>query len=239
MAARACIFLLILFLSTRVSLEYASELIVWNVGQGQWATIIDEEGCWHFDIGGEFAPWEEIMSVCRARRNFVSLSHWDWDHVGFVGRARFYLPNICLLLAPQGEGSARKKRQLNGMEECSSEIPFSFWNGALGKNANASSRVVSWRGALLPGDSSRDQEKIWVEQLAGVRTARILVLGHHGSATSTGQDLLKKIEKVKFAVASARFKRYGHPHPRVRTDLLKKGIPLLRTEDWGTIRIPL
>lgn len=239
MAARLCIFALVFLVGSSLSREFFTVLIVWNVGQGQWATVSDERGCWHFDVGGEYAPWSEIMEECRGRRNFVSLSHWDWDHVGLVGRARFYLPEICMLLRPQGIGSERKERQLAGMEDCAFARPYVFWDGALGKNANASSRVVSWRGVLLPGDSSRDQEKFWAEQLAGVSAARILVLGHHGSATSTGLDLLRKISRVRFAVASARFKRYGHPHPRVRADLVKRGIPLLRTEDWGTIRIRL
>ncbi len=239
MASRACVFLLIFLLGTSLSREYFSELIVWNVGQGQWATVVTEEGCWHFDVGGEFAPWTAIMAECRARRNFVSLSHWDWDHVNFVGRARNYLPNICLLLGPQGRSSERKEKLLAGMNDCALRRPFYYWNGAVGKNANASSRVVSWRRILFPGDSSRDQERTWVERLPDVAAARILVLGHHGSATSTGLDLLRKAQRLRFAIASARFKRYGHPHARVRADLWKRGIPLLRTEDWGTIRVRL
>lgn len=239
MASRACVFLLIFLLGTRLSRDSFPELIVWNVGQGQWATVVTEEGCWHFDLGGEFAPWKAIMSECRSRPNFVSLSHWDWDHVSFVGRARNFLPNICVMLAPQGRSSARKENLLRGIAECAAKKPYRYWNGATGKNANASSRVVSWRGILLPGDSSRDQERIWTDRLPGVAAARILVLGHHGSATATGLDLLRTATHLRFAIASARFKRYGHPHARVRADLLKRGIPLLLTEDWGTIRIRL
>jgi competence protein ComEC len=239
MAARAGLCLLIFFFATRMAEDFAPELIVWNVGQGQWVTLADSAGCWHFDVGGEFAPWAAVMRECRARKNFVFFSHWDWDHVGLIGRARMYLPNICLLRAPQGRGSPRKERQLAGMEKCGEAVPFVFWNGQLGKTANASSRVAVWRGVLIPGDSSRDQEKFWSRELAGVGAARILVLGHHGSATSTGADLLKKAAHIRMAIASARFRRYGHPHPRVIRDLKEKLVPVLRTEDWGTIRIPL
>lgn len=237
MPAVAGLFLSIIFLCTRISPEYPSWLIVWNVGQGQWATITDDAGCWHFDMGGEKAPWPAIMRECRSRRNFVTMSHWDMDHVGFAGKARFYLPDICLMHAPQGPASFRKMKLIEGMDNCQKTDPFLIWNGTLSGNSNASSRVVFWRRVLLPGDSTRDQEKIWSQVLPATE-ASVIVLGHHGSATSTGKDLLARIN-ARVAIASARFRRYGHPHPRVVRDLWEKGIPLLRTEDWGTIRIPL
>jgi competence protein ComEC len=100
-------------------------LIVWNVGQGQFVTMTDESGCWHFDIGGEFAPWKSVMSECRGRRNFVSLSHWDWDHVGMVAAAARFLPNMCLLFPPPGENgkSPRKLRQLQNIHACPRPAP--------------------------------------------------------------------------------------------------------------------
>jgi len=238
-AAQACLFLLILLLTPKLSMKDRPSLAIWNVGQGQWVTVRDHLGCWHFDMGGEFAPWREIMALCRSERNHVILSHWDWDHVGFVGRARIYLPNICLMLGPQGRASPRKEKLLAGLEPCAAHPAFAVWSGALQKTANASSHVVLWRGILLPGDSSRDQEKYWAHQFPGVPSARLLVLGHHGSATSTGQELLKQMQNLKLAISSARFRRYGHPHIRVRQDLRKRGVPLLRTEDWGSIRMEL
>lgn len=29
-------------------------LVIWNIGQGQWVTAINETICFHFDMGGEF-----------------------------------------------------------------------------------------------------------------------------------------------------------------------------------------
>lgn len=241
MAARACVFLLALLWARSLSVEIPRQLVVWNVGQGQWVTLRDERGCWHFDLGGEFAPWASAMELCRAERNFVFISHWDWDHVGLLGRARFYLPNICLSLAPPGETPSLKKGKLvEGMNSCSREgLEISSWSGTLLKNANASSRVIRWRSVLLPGDSPRDQEKFWVRELDGLQSVRLLVLGHHGSATSTGKDLLRALSGLQVAVASARYRRYGHPHPRVLADLRLRRIPVLRTEDWGSLRFEL
>ena len=67
MAALVGVFLLVFLIGSQGARESRPELIVWNVGQGQWATVIDETACWHLDMGGEFAPWQEIMGACRKR----------------------------------------------------------------------------------------------------------------------------------------------------------------------------
>ena len=41
--------------------EQVKKLILWDVGQGQWATLISSDYCHHFDMGGEKAPWEKTI----------------------------------------------------------------------------------------------------------------------------------------------------------------------------------
>ena len=107
MAARSSLFILALMWSVPLSSEFlAQALVVWNVGQGQWVTVIEERTCWHFDTGGEKAPRPQIVRACRARHNVVSYSHWDWDHLSFAPRLSTWLPDICLLFPPYGYGSA-------------------------------------------------------------------------------------------------------------------------------------
>jgi competence protein ComEC len=237
-AARFGLFLSILLAAHSLAREFPVSLTVWNVGQGQWVTLADERGCWHFDMGGEFAPWAAIMRECRARRNFVWLSHWDSDHVSFTGSARRILPDICFLGRPSGEASFKKLSRLRGARDCGFRVEFAHWDGADKGTANERSRVALADGVLIPGDSTRRQEKTWVHALKEISSAKILVLGHHGSRTSTSKDLLKVL-RLNMAIASARFRRYGHPHAEVRAQLLKARVPLLKTEDWGTIRIEL
>lgn len=85
--------------------------------------------------------------------------------------------------------------------------------------------------ALFPGDSPRAQEKRWFPQ-APLDT-RILVLGHHGSRTATSHQLVARLRHLKMAIASARFKKYGHPHIETKARLKQAHVPLLKTEDWG------
>jgi competence protein ComEC len=239
MAARFGVFCLAFLLGSLLTRESPAELIVWNVGQGQWATIVDDEACWHIDMGGEFAPWRQIRQLCRQRQNRISLSHWDMDHIVFVGGARAQLPDLCLINAPWGPATEAKERLLLNLPRCQIPSPYAQWSNPEGKTANAKSWVVLWRGVLAPGDSPREQEKIWVHRLQGLDSTRYLILGHHGSRTSTSMDLLAHLPHVELAISSARYRRYRHPHPEVVRELRQARIPLLRTEEWGTIHLRL
>lgn len=235
MAARFGLFALILLLGTRLEPEVRSELIVWNIGQGQWVTVVDATACWHFDMGGEHAPWKAIIKLCHDRPNRISLSHWDWDHISFTIRAHGQLPNVCLLLPPVGSSTSKKEHAVLAIKPCQIRPPFEHWVDENGETANDKSRVVWWKGILIPGDSTIKEEKHWIHQLPHLRETRILVLGHHGSQTSTSRLLLDQLPLLNSAIASARQKKYGHPHLRVQRDLRLYRAPLLRTEEWGTL----
>jgi competence protein ComEC len=237
MASRVGVFLVTLHLTMPLALEDPDRWTVWNVGQGQWVTLRTQTRCYHFDTGGEFAPWDEIIAECRDKQNILSYSHWDWDHISFAGRLQQALPRHCLLLPPEGNRSRKKAALFLHLDECHEPKPFAYWTPRSGPSANALSRIFFWSGVLIPGDSPIAQEKIWIEKLKNLEKTRWLVIGHHGSRTSTGPDLLKRLTHVRAAIASARRSRYGHPHPEVRRHLEERKIPLLTTEDWGHIHI--
>lgn len=240
MAARGCLFLMVLLSAIRIERDSRPLLIAWNVGQGQWVSLVDGRFCWHFDTGGENAPWTGLIHHCRDKQNILTYSHWDWDHVSFASQARHRLPDLCVLLPPEGPTSERKKRLISAIPRCRMTTPpYESWINASARTANAKSRVVWWRGILIPGDSPAAEEKRWVQAFPHLADSRLLVLGHHGSQSSTSRRLLIHAAKIRMAIASARRQRYGHPHPRVERDLRDFRIPLLTTESWGTIAIEL
>lgn len=235
MASRLLVFLIVVLFARPVVDTRARRWIVWNVGQGQWVTRAEGHACWHFDAGGEFAPWRAIQAECRGKLNLFTFSHWDWDHVSFAARATRALPGACVLLAPVGIATARKTALMARLPPCGRRAPFASWRDAGARTANAQSRVVWWDGVLVPGDSTLAEEKFWVRDFRRLRETRVLVLGHHGSRTSTSRLLLDGIPFLKAAVASARKRKYGHPHAAVQNELAARRVPLLRTEDWGTL----
>ena len=96
------------------------------------------------------------------------------------------------------------------------------------KTSNNWSRVFFNTKLIIAGDGSKKTDKKWLPFLIG--QPEYLVLGHHGSKTSTSKQLLKSLKKGGTAISSARKKRYGHPHPYVQKLLKKNGINLLLTE---------
>lgn len=224
------------------------ELVVWNVGQGLWVTLVTEEKCLHFDMGGETADWGTLLHLCgRHHENHAYFSHWDWDHIGMALPASRRLPKFCVAADPAGQAtSSRKKAIFATLPHCAGAVPiFQEENptkhAKRKQNSNAASRVYLLDNrAILPGDSPQASEKHWSARLPQAARARWLILGHHGSRTSTGQTLLNRLAPyLKQAIASARRRRYGHPHPQVVRRLKENGVSAMTTEDWGHVRLEL
>jgi competence protein ComEC len=215
-------------------------MVVWNVGQGQWATLKDSEGCHHFDMGGERDPSKAVAKLCGLAENYIYLSHWDLDHISFVEKSARILQKRCLVLGPLGRSSTRKTKWITGVPRCSQSPKTSVHELTSlktleGYSSNDLSHVLLAADRfLLPGDSTRAQEVNW-SQSPFTAKAQWLLLGHHGSRTSTSEVLLKRLPHLKVAISSARFRRYGHPHIEVVGLLHYYHIPLLRTEDWGNL----
>lgn len=226
---------------------HADELVVWNVGQGSWATVTSASTCHHFDLGGEIVPWKKIEALCRSRQNKASISHWDLDHIAFIAQAAKRLPQFCLQHRPLGDAPNRLREAVfNRIPDCDSksnetaegETHSIFSKASSMKSSNGKSQVFISRGILFPGDSGAHEERIWMSDR---RLAQISVLlaGHHGSKTATSKGLLTKLKNLKLVIASAREKKFGHPNTATRKRIAQQRIPLLSTNDWGTISIAI
>lgn len=230
------VLLLILANPNRLShLSFFEGWIVWNVGQGQWATHIQGETCSHFDMGGEFSPIKRVLQLCVFRRNRIYLSHDDQDHIRFVRSFLNHNSEACLAQKIYFREHTKSGRSLKAMKLCPEndpEVHLLFKPVHRNKQNNRNSLVFWSDHILLPGDSTRTEEKIWAMHPKITRT-KVWLLGHHGSATSTSKLLLARLPKSAMAVASSRRAKYNHPHPRVIESLKQKKMPLLLTEDWG------
>lgn len=214
---------------------HANELIIWNVGQGSWATLTSPDLCEHFDIGGEFAPLAKIARICAGKRNEVQYSHWDWDHIGLTPKALRKIPNLCMQTKPGGETKSKTKLDLiASLPDCDTQSSAREIYDQEHGSANEESRVYLENRIVFPGDSPANQESRWRFKAAN---ARILIAGHHGSKTSTSSKLLDTLRGLKFIVVSARKQKYGHPHPSMLARARAHQLPVLTTEDWGSLHI--
>jgi competence protein ComEC len=91
---------------------------------------------------------------------------------------------------------------------------------------------------LLSGDSEGTERQWWLKHDPElVRNCTILKLPHHGSRNGTDARWLQTV-RPELAVASlGKNNEYGHPHSETVSLLARSGIPLLRTDQLGTITI--
>lgn len=89
---------------------------------------------------------------------------------------------------------------------------------------------------LFTGDAPKEVEDQIVSKYTEVlKNIDILKVGHHGSKTSTGENLIN-IAKPKYALISAgKNNRYGHPHEEVMKNLQKFDSKILITSIQGEI----
>ena len=248
MNKNVCLFLLIFLLPLQhTGVHHPARLIVWSVGQGQMVTYSDSHFCIHFDMGGEVFPLRKLIKECGKKDNKVFFSHWDWDHINFTRKAWQRLPSFCRLNTPGGKGNKKKRAFLLPVPECEAHPVGVFKEISFPAHLNKSRRVtisnkysrvvVVKKQILIPGDSPGSSESLWQNKI--VDPVRILVVSHHGSQFSTTPQLLNRLPYLKLAIASARKKRHGHPHVKVKRRLIHKGVPLLSTENYNNIIIPV
>ncbi len=96
-------------------------------------------------------------------------------------------------------------------------------------------RVISGSASvLLPGDISERAEKLLLTTGQTV-DSDVLVLGHHGSRTSTATGFLLAVSPHAAVVSVGAENRYGHPHPSILARLAHFGIALRSTALEGDI----
>ena len=91
---------------------------------------------------------------------------------------------------------------------------------------------------LLTGDSEETERQWWLKHDPELmRNCTILKLAHHGSRNGTDARWLQTV-RPELAVASlGKNNEYGHPHSETISLLRRAGLPLLRTDQLGTITI--
>ena len=231
--------ILFLKLSIAISPTLIHHWMIWNVGQGQWVTLVENSTCSHFDFGGEVFSLKDnrqrFLVNCKNKTNQLYLSHADFDHYSFYN---FIIKNsisACWQIRP-AEALKKINTEIPICPNLQQTIKIIHSDSQIQKR-NDSSTVLHFENLLIPGDSPSQKEKLWVNNIPIKNNIHILILGHHGSQTSSSEILLSRLPQLKMAIASSRFKKYGHPHKKVVDRLKKHHLNVIRTEDWGTIMI--
>jgi competence protein ComEC len=229
-------------------------------GAGGSALMVDTGGAGFdgigFDIGGRvLAPalW------ARGIRNLgvLAITHADPDHIGGAAAlVREMAPRTVwlgvsvprheperVLTALASESGVPIVRQLagatfrlDGAELRILHPPAPDWERQRVRNDD--SLVMEVRhgdvAMLLTGDISAEVEGTLVPRLSPARV-RILKVAHHGSRTSTGQQLLDAWKPQIAVISCGRGNRFGHPAAEVLRRLEDAGVDVYRTDRDGQI----
>ena len=99
--------------------------------------------------------------------------------------------------------------------------------------------VANGQALLLTGDLGFAGEQALVAQYGDDLYSQVLVLGHHGSASSSAAAFLDAVSP-RWAIASSGFaNHYRHPSAATQARLKTRNIELLRTDYRGAWRIEM
>jgi competence protein ComEC len=88
---------------------------------------------------------------------------------------------------------------------------------------------------LLTGDLPQAGEIFLINKYGASLKSDILKLGHHGSDSSSNPEFIQKVNPEIAIVSAGKNNSFGHPHKSVLDLLFNFKIPVLRTDESGTI----
>ncbi|AOK48704.1 competence protein ComEC [Burkholderia sp. MSMB617WGS] len=243
--------------------EGAFRLTALDVGQGSAVLIETARHALLFDAGpgpeASNAGERIVVPFLRARGvrvlDALVVSHADSDH---AGGAPAVLDSVAVAQMTGGLPPSNRLWRAARAAGVTDALPCAAgqrwrWDGVefatlwpdggprAGGATNAQScvlRVSAGEGsALLTGDVDARSERALVAGSRDALAARVLVVPHHGSRTSSTEPFLDSVEPriAIFQVGYAN--RFQHPHPTVWARYAVRGIELPRTDRDGAVRI--
>ena len=183
---------------------------------------------------------EPMIRATGRKPDRVIASHADLDHAGGLSRLLSIYPDASFLASLPADRA--------DIEPCNTpaewvaeglEFAILHPSASLPYLGNDSSCVISVRGAglslLLSGDISHAVEQRLVNE--GVEQHSILTAPHHGSSTSSSQELIDTVAPEWVLISASAGNRFGFPREDVLERYAKAQIPALTTARCGGIRI--
>jgi competence protein ComEC len=232
------------------------ELVAVDVGQGSALLLRTRRHLLVYDTGPRYATDSDagervLLPLLRARGDTridtLLLSHRDSDHVGGAASLLAALPVGELLHAmepahPLLGGPAAARRCAAGRTWEWDGVRFELLHPPADADTaarpNALSCVLRVAGhaqgsVLLTGDLEAPQERALVRREGARLASDVLVVPHHGSRTSSSDELLDAVRPRVALVQAGYRNRFGHPHPAVVERYVQRGIELVRSDRCG------
>lgn len=224
---------------------------VLDVGQGQCVLLQSEGRSYLVDCGSDSDNYAAdqaanlLLSQGITKLDGIFITHFDDDHVGGISNlltritvSQIYSPQVDEENESYDFGNteviAVDKKQL-----------FTFGDAKItlipsenASSGNESSLCILFQtkncDTLITGDRTAAGERELVEQNE-IPDIEVLIVGHHGSKTSTSRELLIKTKPEIAIISVGADNSYGHPAEEVLSRLRDFGCIIYRTDLLGTI----
>jgi len=233
-----------------------------DVGQGSATLITTPSG---YEILVDTGPNKQVLRQLGHLRpmwdrtiDYVIATHPDLDHIGALPDVleRFQVTQVFSNNKPSKNGVydaavsqsvsqlvptvfAKNGDQLEFNDGVVINFMYPFDRDVSDITTNNTSLVfmLEYYGhkILFTGDAESNIEKKLVERYGTQLDSDVLVVGHHGSKTSTHADFVTQVSPQYAVISSGADNRYGHPHHDTLQTLQKQRTQVLRTDQLGTI----
>lgn len=229
---------------------------VLDVGQGQCVILQSRGETVLVDCGGDYdedagdRAAEKLLSMGLSRIDGLILTHYDRDHAGGVQYLSeridietIYLPKTAdrdgllqnILEATRGSGQIWLEEDTEIRLGCCEILIFAP-DGE--KSGNESCCAVLFRSekydTLITGDMDAAGERALLATRE-LPDLEMLIVGHHGSGTSTCAELLYLTAPEVAVISVGEDNSYGHPVPEILNRLALYGCAVYRTDLMGDI----
>jgi competence protein ComEC len=225
--------------------------VVFDVGHGLAVLVETAEHRLLYDTGARFRSGfdvgrEIVVPAIRRRArgtlDLLIVSHADNDHAGGAPAVIAALSPPKRLIGPDvtafGGRTCRRGQQWQ-WDGVAFEIlhpPPGF--ESLGNESSCVLKVTASGGSMLIAGDIEARAEAALSRVPALR-ADVVVVPHHGSATSSSAAFVRGVQP-SFAVVSAAYdSRWGFPKPQVSRRWRSAGAALLVTGDAGAVRIDL
>lgn len=228
-----------------------------DVGQGASQLIIGPTGKTMLIDGGNNS--EEAKMVAYLQRQQVSkidiviATHPDADHVGGLDAVihhfdigQIYMPKVQSNTKTFEDVLKAIKAKSLKVSTAKAELTLDWEQDVevlmlapvkVYEDSNEMSAVVKLsygkNSFLLTGDAEGESESDMMKSGFSLKSD-VLLVGHHGSDSSTSTIWLKNVQP-KYAVIQSGANNYGHPASEVLSRLNKQGVDVYRTDKRGNL----
>ncbi len=232
-----------------------TKITMLDVGQGQ-SILLQSEGCtWLVDCGGNSdkvaadAAAKQLLGQGIDTLDGVIMTHYDRDHMGGLPYLLQRIDSNVLILPdtmdqekkeslPEGNYETILTKDTVTIEYGTSRLTVfgPVYSGYSNENSLCILFETENCAILIPGDRSKFGEAMLLREFT-LPDVDILVAGHHGSASSTSEELLDAVKPETVLISVEEDNRYGHPAQELLDRLQARHIEIIRTDEAGTIVI--